>query len=275
MATYKPIETIEDLPHTTSARENLVLDFKSTVATKVWWELAKDVAAFANHVGGTLLIGASEKSPDGVHYNGLDADEAESITKAYENAVAEHCLPRPIVRVIPIPVLDGKRVVAVNVEPFPDQPVGARVPTLNRNDEPTTSNGFQFPMRTGRDTRHLTPDQLPLLTNAVVRRNVVLLERIPSPVGDTNVLLVWRHPNNTTTPRPTITPLASVKVDVLANLIFAEIREGTMLIKIEVPLDDIETVWESRIDGWNIRVRGFIIENRTYVSNPLNAPFPK
>ena len=270
MARFHPIEQYDDLPQTSAARESLVLDFKVTVDPKAWWELAKDIAAFANHVGGTLVVGADEPAAGAApSYSGLSAEHAERVAKAYEDAVLEHCLPHPVVRVIPIDLPSARKVVAVNVEPFPDQPVGAQAPALNKNGEPKPSDAWQFPMRVGRDTRPLTPDQLPLLTNAAVRRNVILLERIPNPLGTERVSLIWRHPGvSTMTPAPTRTALGAVNVDVLANLLRLTFGDGGQKPStLEVPLDDVETAWHG-VDGWMIRVRGFIDQERRYVSNP-------
>src|SRR5258706_9897117 len=200
MARFLPIEKEADLPSTTEARESLGVDFKAMIDPKAWWELAKDIAALASHVGGVILVGAKEQPDGSPVYFGLDESDAERAMKAYEDALAQHCVPRPIARPKIVELPSGKLLVAVNVEPFPDQPVAARFPGINKKSAPETSDAWRFPVRVGRDTRWLSPDQLPLLTNPVVRRHVILLEQIA--VTERTILhLVWRNPSNHSTLR--------------------------------------------------------------------------
>src|SRR5258706_6441754 len=74
------------------------MDFKDYRAHRGWkaFEYAKDVAAFSNHLGGTLVIGATE---DGHlrEYAGLTDDEATAGRQSFSNAVADSCIPRPVV----------------------------------------------------------------------------------------------------------------------------------------------------------------------------------
>jgi len=44
-------------------RRQYVVDFKATVDPTKWWELAKDMAAFANALGGVILVGVKEGPP--------------------------------------------------------------------------------------------------------------------------------------------------------------------------------------------------------------------
>lgn len=266
MPRFRPIEKFEDLPVTADARESFVLDFKATVDPGAWWELAKDIAALANHVGGTLVIGAREPVPGNAPtYHGLEPADAEKLALAYERVVAEHCLPRPIVRPVPVELPGGRQILAVNVEPFPDQPVGSRVAALNRQGQPEPSEAWRFPVRVGRDTRMLGPDHLPLLTSARVRRNVIFLEMIPQPFQFGHVSLVWRFPTH---PVPTISALQTLVVSPFENLVTAEFLDTNgRIAKIWIPLDDVETVWRAGDAGWQIRVAGFL--HRPQQDGPL------
>lgn len=44
--------------------EGPTIDYKGDADPAEWWELAKDIAAFANHLGGVIVVGAYE--PDGL-----------------------------------------------------------------------------------------------------------------------------------------------------------------------------------------------------------------
>lgn len=243
---------------------------------KEWWELSKDVAALANHVGGTLIVGAQEPEPGNApKYHGISRIDAEKFARAYEQAVMEHCRPRPIARPVPVDLPGGQQVLAVNVEPFPDQPVGTRFPSVDQKGQPKPSTAWQFPVRVGRDIMMLTPDQLPLLTNARVRRIVILLEQIPQPLKYGRAVLVWRNPSNSTTTAPVETPLMALSVSAFENLLTTELVMDTAVSKLWIPLDDVETVWRGANDSWFIRVLGFIATSGGrvvgYLSNPSNT----
>jgi predicted HTH transcriptional regulator len=64
--TYSRIGTANDLPPAgplnNRSREKSDLDFKTFVEQAKSWENAKDVAAFANALGGVLLIGADDST---------------------------------------------------------------------------------------------------------------------------------------------------------------------------------------------------------------------
>ena len=95
MPFFEAIEPPRSLPAIGSAVERAVMDFKDYRAHRAWkqFEYAKDIAAFANLVGGTLVIGARE---DGHlrEYVGLTDDEASTVRQAFSDAVADRCMPR-------------------------------------------------------------------------------------------------------------------------------------------------------------------------------------
>jgi predicted HTH transcriptional regulator len=84
------------------------------------FELAKDVAAFANHLGGELLVGANEV--DGVvgEYEGLPLPLANTLREQYSKAVKRRCLPRPLFDfdLFPAPNDNQKHVLVVYVAPY-------------------------------------------------------------------------------------------------------------------------------------------------------------
>ncbi|HEY6476697.1 MAG TPA: ATP-binding protein [Polyangia bacterium] len=123
MALFKPVVTSADLPLEGTSRESGTYDFKRTVDPAKKRELAKDVAAFANAMGGVVLVGADEDRDTGTlrEYAPMPEAFAESVKAAYDRAITEFCRPQPIidaVRVKAPPPASGY-VVAINVNPTP------------------------------------------------------------------------------------------------------------------------------------------------------------
>lgn len=270
---YRRIETLANVHAACASTEGRSLDFKSGKTTKEpeWRELAKDIAAFANHVGGVLLVGAAESADNIATPYGLEPTEAQRLQSAYEEAARDKCAPRPIITCKQIPLGNEKVVLAVNVEPYPDQLVGAMLPDWNKNGEPTTSHAWRFYVRIGKDNVPLSPDQLPMFMNAEIRRTVIRLESIPT-TPSIVIFLVWRNPTNHTEPTPRQEKVSGLEVDVVAN-VFACDRSSEGAFRVRIPLDDVEAVWESKPGQWMVRVTGHLGGPDLYVSNPSNASF--
>lgn len=149
----------------------------------VRFEIAKDVAAFANHLGGTVLVGAIEDSVANCRYKGLPETEASKTKRAVEEAVRDRCSPHPVVDAAPIRLPGTDRyVLAVNVLPSLAL-VGVKVIAPPRGQCPAVETGepaFVFPLRTTTQTVYLEPEQLPMYMSADLRRVVLLLGRIAS-----------------------------------------------------------------------------------------------
>jgi hypothetical protein len=168
-------------------------------------------------------------------------------------------------------------IVAVNVNPYPDQPVGSKLPQPNRNGDLVPYDAWQFPVRVGRHTRPLVPAMIPMLTNPRVRRAVILLEAIPKPSAPSfqEPRLLWRHPTNRTKAEPQQTPVRIEAVEPEKNTVALRVMEHGGNTTIRVPLDDVEAVWEARDHLWHIRVSGSVGGQGApeYISNPTNAAF--
>jgi hypothetical protein len=157
------------------------MDFKDYRAHRAWkaFEYAKDIAAFANLVGGTLVIGATE---DGHlrEYVGLTDDEAAAVRQAFSAAVADRCTPRPVFDFASRythPDDATKQIVVINVPPSVT-PIAVKV-SGNKIDgygDPC----WVYPVRSGTDARYLDPNQLAMLMSPSVRRHAVMLSKIPS-----------------------------------------------------------------------------------------------
>ena len=120
---YRPIFDTSQLPKLGPLPEDLRFDMKMMLAKPIGESaLAGDVAAFANTVGGVLLIGAKE-APNGSgilsNYEPMPYSEAVSIGTILKNAL-RLCSPKPIAEAKPVALeaQTDKFVVAINCEPF-------------------------------------------------------------------------------------------------------------------------------------------------------------
>jgi hypothetical protein len=103
---FTPRTLATDVPSVGSGHESATIDMKggpdayrqlhSGVASWKSYEMAKDVAAFANAMGGTVLVGAEEDRAAGVcsaHSPFSDA-RATELTEAISTAIEKRCRPR-------------------------------------------------------------------------------------------------------------------------------------------------------------------------------------
>src|SRR5947207_14973186 len=97
MALFKLIMRPEDLPPVGSAREILALDFKRDLYDLAKpFEMAKDVAAFANASGGSILVGADEDQARHVlaSYKPISGEAIAAAQRgAVSGAVRDRCGP--------------------------------------------------------------------------------------------------------------------------------------------------------------------------------------
>ena len=268
---YEPVRAAADLEGLARSTEGRSLDFKERVDPKQWWELAKDIAAFANHVGGTILVGASELANGTAVLFGVTSADAIELAREYENAAKDKCKPRPLVGIDQIPLENGKVVVAINVEPFPLALVGAMFYAPDRNGKPQTCDAWRFAVRVGKHNVPLQPDQIAMFMEPKTRRMVTLLEGIPETMR-ARVLLVY-VPRAQGNAHPL--PIEFIGVQTMQNVFaFTEERGGVRRTH-RVPLDDVEAVWEGKPGEWQIRDGGYLDsgENKDrYVSRPSSMP---
>lgn len=285
---YQPVRTLADAEALAASTEGRSVDFKGTADPEEWWELAKDIAAFANHVGGTILVGASEQADGTANLFGIPPEIAKALGREYENASRDKCKPRPLSTVDPIALANGNVVLAINVEPYPLALVGAMFYALNRNGEPETCDAWRFPVRVGKHNIALQPDQIAMFMEPRTRRVVTLLEGVLEAVREppqseiptrrpAGVYLHYVLPNLGRLPGVQIKLL---RVDVMQNA-FAFSTErvgdgrGRKEYTYEAPLDDVEAVWQGSDGGWQIRVSGYLDtppDLDRYVSRSLRSP---
>jgi hypothetical protein len=170
---FTPIRATADLPPpvggaTTRASETERWDFKQTLAPTAHREMAKDMAAFANAMGGAIIIGTTaDDQPLG--YPGLPRGFAENLSNEFDLTLRSDLSPKPLVErcIVDSPLDNGNVVLAINVHPYSEQVVGAR----------DGAESWRFPVRTGAQTTYRDPAMLPLF-DAKSRRAAILLDRI-------------------------------------------------------------------------------------------------
>lgn len=190
MPFFKPLVPPGPLPEPESAIELAAQDFKAQdTASK--YERAKDMAAFANHVGGSIIIGAKEVDGRLRAYVGLAPKTAAESRRRFDEAATE-CTPKPTIDTVefPCPGDAALRVVVVNVAPSLTL-LGVRV----RGDRAEGYGGhaYVFPVRCGTSTHYLDPGQLAMYMTPAIRRTALLLHRIP--IGSV-VRVVHERPGN-------------------------------------------------------------------------------
>lgn len=175
MPRFTPIVRTDQLPGVGAKVESPTFDIKATYETTKHFEAAKDVAAFANSLGGTLLVGAAENDGGLSKYLPIDATRANEIATFFERAIRDRCRPLPTIEAKQIPY-ESEFVVVVNIWPTLAAPVGVKI----RGDK---GDGFGdpawvFPFRTATQTAFITPENLPMYMNAKDRKTALLLGRI-------------------------------------------------------------------------------------------------
>ena len=233
--------------------EDSVLEFKGRLSsttidgkTKInLWEVAKDIVAFANALGGVILVGADEDRKRGVlgQYRPLNDVEAKATRDACGDAVDAYCSPKPVFDAFNVPHAQGV-IVAVNVWPFPGQAVGVRTKPKDLGvEDQTEATAFAFPVRSGADTIYLTPEQLPMLMLPELRRVVALLEAIPK---ESTVAY------NTRGSRTEETRYKFIGIDEARNVVTLVSEPAGA--RFAMPLDFVRSVWKDEAGLWHVTV---------------------
>lgn len=246
---FKPMQLPSDLPPVGAGREHFAFDMKAVGIPAKTFEMAKDMAAFANSTGGTILIGAVESRNSGTleSYRPMPESEANRLAKAFSEAAKDRCHPTPFIDPTVI-ACDNGFVVAVNVWPFPAQPVGVHV----RADASDGFGGesFVFPLRSGIDTKFIRAEHLPMFMLPEVRRRAIMLDSIPAAARSGVVL------ESPTDARP----VALVEIDLLANSFTVDWRRAGQHIKFAMPIDAVRHVWRNANGEWRVAVQRYVLD---------------
>ncbi len=155
-------------------RETDDLDFKQSASHTDTIELAKDVAALANTLGGTVLVGADSSASILTGCPGISAFHASALETAYEEAVKNRCVPPPRIAFQRFPIQGSANVaLAVYVWPSPVAPVGVSVKQTGGGK--LVDEAWCFPWRANSHTKYLRPDQFGSLQDMDTRQTAALL----------------------------------------------------------------------------------------------------
>ena len=185
---YNPIRETWQLPLKGPLPEDLRFDMKMELKERTdkksieqrIEDLACDVAAFANTVGGVLLVGAYEDPPGTLKdYVPMSSSDAHAVGDALKRAL-ELCSPKPIAEAKPIALHDRTGfAVAINCDPYAAPPIGVEKPVPG-GGRSGGAKWWAFPARRGRDNPNLRPEELATIMEPRLRRMTLLLDRIPT-----------------------------------------------------------------------------------------------
>lgn len=242
---FNAIRRPADLPTVGTAYEREYLDFKTTYVRSSTYEIAKDVAAFANVLGGVVLVGAEEENDRLKGYVPLTRADADKVMRLANGAVKDRCSPAPPCEIEPIEC-DGGIVVAINVHAVAGQPVGVKVPKVRGVSE----FAFTFPVRVRTGTDYLRPDQLASLMLPEQKHAAICLAAIPEK-DRTSIRFEYRVGTSEATNPGTFTG----EIDVRTLLAKFDVKNGNQVFALDLPLQAIKVV--QPLGGtWRISLRG-------------------
>jgi hypothetical protein len=263
--TYGRIEVPEDLPPpgplSLRAREKRDLDFKTFADRKHMAEHAKDIAAFANALGGVILVGADDRTtPGSLSFPGVRGQTVSEARDIYEKA-GQLCSPPVAPDVVPI-TAHGVPLVAVNIDPVVEQLVAS--PAADGGSSIVT-DAWKFPLRHASQTDFIDPKDIALHMDRTIRRAYLLLARIPTDRRQ-EVKFYCRNVAG---------GAASI---VAAERVFRleSVPAGRNHLVIadrdwrgRLPLADVVDVWESAEGSWAVKIRGAITRRMVGTDNMI------
>lgn len=241
---FRPISLGDALPAPASTVERATWDLKAKHPADKRFEAAKDVAAFANHLGGTLLIGAQEKLGRVDCYVQLTEDEAKATQDLFSQEVTQRCRPKPLFDFVRIPH-NGGFVLAINVWPSLAGPVGVRV-NADKATEGWGGPAFVFPLRVGSDSTpdFIAPENLAMFMTPSVRRAAVMLGKIQLRAA----VAVFVH--NHRQASPDSKTLLFFGVNEEDNLV-TFLEQNNNNVELVYPLDRVRTVFKDK-NEWKV-----------------------
>ncbi|MFE8601214.1 AlbA family DNA-binding domain-containing protein [Archangium violaceum] len=160
---FTKITSRDTLPPISSS-ETDALDWKAMVADPPnRTEFAKDMAAFANASGGSIVIGVRQgRATETAEFKPLTQQAARSLARAYEEAARDLISPPPTVETAAIEIEkdgSGQWILAVNVSPT--EAIFCAV-AIKPSQSGETS--WLIPKRVASQTRYLSPADAQLMT---------------------------------------------------------------------------------------------------------------
>ena len=231
---FSPLESIDGLPNIGSKVESELLDIKVKYDSDKQFEAAKDVAAFANRFGGTILIGAAEDKGKLSKWCPLDSRTAHDVAeRLFEDKARQLLRPAPSFTQKQIAYESGY-LVAINIWPSLRTPVAVKVNCAN------AQNGYKgdawvFPIRCGTQTHYLSPEEIPMHMEPKVRRALLLLSMINKEEDAVQI-------QYTDTSNHLHTQEGKLKSVELEKNIYTIITSGKQ--PLYFPIDTIETIYQ-------------------------------
>jgi hypothetical protein len=263
---WTPLDQENARPRLRSAVEHAYFDFKQRYDQDdpaTICEVAKDIAAFANHLGGTILVGAVEGRGESRGRAVAFYSTPIAATSGLVATASALCRPVPIVsterielelpalnELLARPSTEPVELVAINVPPMLSTPVGA--PVCDGTGK-RLSDAYRFPIRTVDRTRFLRPEELAFHMNTRERQILLQLEAIPPTERDP--VTVWSYDMGTGLKPPRRT-CAIVGLDAAHLIVSIEMRqkEGKPVLA-RTPLVYVRAVWHDTA-RWNVSVEG-------------------
>lgn len=226
-------------------------------------EIAKDIAAFANGVGGVILVGAKEVVGSEPLWIGLAEDHCATLKHEFECAARDRCRPAVLVDALPLFGPQGKRLLAVSVFPASLGVVGVVFRKsefgIIPKDDPRSAlpeDFYSFPMRAAGSLPHaLRPESFGMLANDTVRRVAALLQQVPVNEREQMFLQVANWQVGEAQDKRLDLKLSDV--DLITNSVVVEVRVNqafdlvqrlgkqiTEWRKLVLPIDAFQTVWK-------------------------------
>jgi hypothetical protein len=260
---FTPITTQQQVPLVGRGFETPVLDLKEhpeaykpfVQGQRVWdrFELAKDIAAFANSLGGTILVGAKQDPATGTCT--AHTPFAPALSTEFErelNEAAKRCRPLPFFHVDLIP-FGGDVMIAVNVWAFPGQVIAVEV-VGDKGKGGYGGTTYVFPRRVLSHNNWMPVEQIPMLMSPDVRRAAILLSTLKK--GDQ----ITVHPKLEVPEErgARATQVTFVAVEEMKNSLTLQLAAPGS--QVGMPLDDV-TVW-FEMDGCHIRCPRHVLTMR-------------
>lgn len=237
------------------------LDFKDTLNPNeptLALELAKDIAALSNSLGGHLVIGAltdaAKTRCEG--FVGIEPSLATTLGNLAQQQAKDRCRPTPFVspHVIDVPQ-KSEQVLVLRVAMSPVAPIG--VSLRQHRGGKLVDEGWCFPYRVGNHTNYLSPDQFGGYESMSARRAAALLLEIPQANWASLRLRHQSGGSPTTTGIGMHRPVRLREVSLRENVARFSLIGGEPEQPFTVPLDEVTTVW-SGDDVWQVAVRGYL-----------------
>jgi len=254
--------------------ESSVFDAKQTydlTLAETPFEMAKDVAAMASAMGGTVLVGAIEgrDATKGRIVAFKDVTDSGKLIAALSQAVARRCRPLPVFNPIELridrtaqrailarePASESVNLLAINIWPLPSGPVGVEASDARGQ---ILEFAYRFPLRRGEKTEYLRPEELALHLSPHERRIAILLRQIPNTDRLAEAPVEVRLFDLRVHPAAQHFQGRKVKLVAIDDHFQHAVLDDVANRRANVPFTFIKTIWQSSDGDWCLHVDGTV-----------------